>query len=298
MRNISWQTDFRRNVPYKQGDEMEFSWLFSGDAPRNIALDIAHIKDSLDIEHIFLDDTEIQESDLGRIHVQDASLLKITGKARKQSTEDNFQEPKIVVTPDTNTGKTTPIVAPIAATPLLQEPSNIEATETKYNSNINNLITFRGQSTESIEFVNIGEKRIQAVHASGALFVQVDRDTFSSGEYFVFFTLKNGKIITPDIRISFEHSDSLINIANITPKSLVNDADRFLVIQGNGFKKIISIQLNNNLILRNAEFQVISDQVAGVKIPKDLPPGEYYFNIMDTSSIYELKNMRFTITHS
>ena len=150
---------------------------------------------------------------------------------------------------------------------------------------------------ESIEFVNIGEKRIQGVHASGAVLVQIDRDTFTSGEYFVFFTLKSGKILTSDIRLAFEHSSALINIANITPKSLGNDSDKYVVIQGNGFKKIVSIQLSNNLILKNAEFQIINNQVAGVRIPKDLPPGEYYFNIMDTSSIYELKNMRFTITH-
>lgn len=109
------------------------------------------------------------------------------------------------------------------------------------------------------------------MYSSGILFVRLDRDTFTSGEYFVFFTLKNGKILTSEYRLSFEHSNSAINIANITPGAVPNDEDRFIVIQGNGFNKIVSIQLSNNLILKNAEFDIINDRVAGVKIPKGLP---------------------------
>ena len=177
------------------------------------------------------------------------------------------------------------------------EPAYITINETKYNSNINNLLSFRGENMDSIEFVNIGEKRIRPVYSTGTLFVQVDRDTFSTGEYFVFFTLKNGRILTSEIRLSFEHSATPINIANITPSTIRNDEDTFVVIQGNGFDKIVSVQLSNNLILKNAEFNIINDRVAGIKIPKNLPPGEYYFNIMDTVTIYELKNMKFTITN-
>lgn len=177
------------------------------------------------------------------------------------------------------------------------DPTDITIAATHYNSNINNLVTIRGNNLDTIEFMNIGEKRIRPIYSTGTLFVRIDRDTFASGEYFVFFTLKNGKILTSEYRLSFEHADSAINIANITPRLVRNNEDRFVVIQGNGFDKIISIQLSNNLILKNAEFQIINKQVAGVKIPKDLPPGEYYFNIMDTTAIYDLKNMRFTITY-
>ncbi|EKD29799.1 MAG: hypothetical protein ACD_78C00268G0002 [uncultured bacterium (gcode 4)] len=109
--------------------------------------------------------------------------------------------------------------------------------------------------------------------------------------------LKSGRILTRNEKITFEHSNARINIANITPRTIKNDAERFVVIQGNGFDKIVSIQLSNNLILKNAEFNIINAHVAGVRIPKELPPGEYYFNIMDTQSIYELRTMRFTITN-
>ncbi|MFA6090555.1 MAG: hypothetical protein WC774_02160 [Candidatus Gracilibacteria bacterium] len=108
--------------------------------------------------------------------------------------------------------------------------------------------------------------------------------------------LTTGKIITMNEKIHFQYADSKINIANITPYTIENSTDHMLVIQGNGFDKILSIQMNNNLILKNAEFTIINNRVAGVRIPKGLPPGNYYFNIMDTNSIYELKNMQFTIT--
>lgn len=181
--------------------------------------------------------------------------------------------------------------------PSEKEPSNLVFHGTKYNSNIGNLIPITGSALETIEFINIGGIGFRPVLGSGTLFVQVDRDTFASGEYFVFLQLKNGKILTRNEKIIFEHSNARINIANITPKSIQNDQERFVVIQGNGFDKIVSIQLSNNLILKNAEFNIINAHVAGVRIPKGLPAGEYYFNIMDTQSIYELRTMRFTITN-
>lgn len=295
MRNLSWQTDFRASVPYKKGDDIEYTWIFSGDSPRTIAFDLSAIKNAIDIERIELDDTEVQEKDLQNIHTKDSSLLKITGKAKNTSTSDAVVQPKIVIQEE-KAEKEEPKKEEVPQNPQT-EPSGITIAEMKYNSNINNLITLQGKNLDSIEFVNIGEKSIRPVYASGTLFVQVDRDTFATGEYLVFFALRNGKILTSDYHLTFEHSSSPINIANITPRTIRNDRERFVVVQGNGFDKIMSIQLSNNLILKNAEFKIIGKQVAGIKIPKDLPPGEYYFNIMDTGSIYELKNMKFTVTN-
>ena len=153
MRNLSWQTDFRPSVPYKKGDDMEFTWVFSGDSPRTVGFDISGVKNSLDIEHIFLDDKEIQEADLKNIHVQSSSLLKITGKALKLSTDDVFVEPKIT-TKEESTQKNIDVSSTGSAVPE-KEPSLIRADQTEYNSNINNLLTLHGESLDNIEFVNI-----------------------------------------------------------------------------------------------------------------------------------------------
>lgn len=295
MRNLTWQTDFRTSVPYKKGDNIEYTLVLSWDSPRNIAVDLSSIKNSIDIERIELDDTEIQEKDLISIHTKDSSLLKITGKAKNTSTTDLVIPPKVTITREIV--KKEEIKEKIPTQVTLLEPTDIVINQINYNSNINNLVALHGKDLDSIEFVNIWEKRIRPVYSSGTLFIQIDHDAFSTGEYFVFFTLKNGKILTSEYRLSFEYSPSAINISNISPQSIQNNEDRFIVIQWNGFDKIVSIQLSNNLILKNAEFNIINKQVAGVKIPKGLPIWEYYFNIMDTSSIYELKNMRFTITN-
>jgi len=182
---------------------------------------------------------------------------------------------------------------------IWQNITNIpHLTQTHYNSNIANLLTITGSGYENIEYINIGGASIRTIFSSGNVFIPIEKNLFSSGEYFLFFGLKNGQVIASNQKITFIHSEALINIANISPNILQNSEERYIVIQWNGFNKIISIQLSNNLILRNAEFKIINDQVAGVRIPKDLLPGTYYFNIMDTNSIYELKDMIFTIINT
>ena len=295
MRNASWQTDFRHRVPYKKGDNLEYVLVFSGNFPRGIAINVSTIKNFLDIERMEWDEKEILEKDLSNLRTENSSLLKIIGKAKNTSTESGIPKPEVTVKEEIATEEKPEIEKSVQIPQAEPIGSTVDAT--RYNSNINNLIVFRGENIESVEFVNIGEKRIRPAYASGTLFVQVDKDTFTTGGYFVFFTLKNGRIFPSDHRIFFEHSSSAINIANITPKTLRNSEESFIVIQGNGFDKIVSVQLSNNLILKNAEFKIINNRVAGVKIPKGLPPGEYYFNIMDTATIHELKNMRFTITN-
>jgi len=297
VRNLTWQTDFLPSVPYKKWDILEFTSIFSLTHPRNIGLDISLIKSLIDIERIELDGKTVSEKDLSEIHITESALLKITGRAKNMSTPESEKQD---ISPTLVTNTEVEIIKEVTEEvdiPPEKEPSNLVFHGTKYNSNINNLISITGSGLESIEFVNIGGIGFRPVLGSGTLFVQVDRDVFASGEYFVFLQLRNGKILTRNEKITFEHSNARINIANITPKSIRNDAERFVVIQGNGFDKIVSIQLSNNLILKNAEFNIINTHVAGVRIPKDLPPWEYYFNIMDTQSIYELRTMRFTITN-
>ncbi|MDD2892161.1 MAG: hypothetical protein PHQ95_04300 [Candidatus Gracilibacteria bacterium] len=295
MRNLTWQTDFQKNIPFKKGDMIEYTEIYSSDTPRDLALDISSLKKLLDITQIELDGQIISEDTISNLHLKDTSSLKIIGKAKTTNTNDIDNIPTITTTTlrTLKEEETIPNIENIPDT----EPQNITLQEIQYNSNINNLISITGTNLARISLVNIGGVGFKPITGSGILYVQVSKDTFATGEYFVFFELNNGKIITLNDKITFQHSSALINIANITPNTLKNDMDRYLVIQGNGFDKIISIQLSNNLILKNAEFHIINKQVAEVKIPKGLPIGEYYFNIMDTSSIYELHDMKFTITH-
>lgn len=272
VRNLTWQTDFLPSVPYKKGDLLEFTSIFSLTHPRELGLDISRIKSLINIERIELDGRTISENELSKIRITESGLLKITGRAKNMSTPESEKldiSPVLVTNVEVEVPKELPKETDI---PAEKEPSNLVWYGTKYNSNIGNLIPITGSGLETIEFVNIGGIGFRPVLGSGTLFVQVDRDTFASGEYFTFLQLKNGKILTQNEKITFEHSNARINIANITPKSIRNDQERFVVIQGNGFDKIVSIQLSNNLILKNAEFNIINSHVAGVRIPKGLPP--------------------------
>lgn len=296
MRNLSWQTDFARFIPYKKGDTLEFISSLSSSDPEEVRIDISNLKNHIDIDSIELNGEKVSEDILTSVRTQDSSFLKVTGKS-KNPQDDNFSiENLIKITPLKIEKKIEKKENIVLMSGSLSVPSSISIPLTFFNSNINNLIRITGNNLENVDIVNIGWITFHPVLSSGSLFVQVERDTFATGEYFLFFGLKNGQIVAGNDKIHFEHSSEKINIANITPKNIPNNEDRFLVIQWNGFDKIISVQLSNNVILKNAEFHIINNQVAGVKIPKWLAPGDYYFNIMDTGTIYELKTMHFTIT--
>ena len=144
--------------------------------------------------------------------------------------------------------------------------------------------------------MNIGGQSFRPTLRDGVLYVSVPRDSFAGGEYFVFFQLKGGNIVPDDTKVTFAYATGSINIAHITPSTISSTSDQFIVAQGNGFGRIVSIQLNNSLILQNAQFQIINDRVLAVRIPKGLPAGQYFLNIMDTESISEIRNVSFTIT--
>ena len=111
------------------------------------------------------------------------------------------------------------------------EPTHIILGTVNFNSNIANLLPITGDNLKSIAFVNIGGTGFKPVLGSGSLFVTIPRDTFATGDYFVLLQLTDGKIVSLNEKISFTHSDSRINIANITPGVIRNDQERFVVIQ-------------------------------------------------------------------
>ena len=61
-------------------------------------------------------------------------------------------------------------------------------------------------------------------------------------------------------------------------------------------KKVISLQLGNGFVFKTPSFEVVTDEVMIVKIPKDLSAGTYHFNMMDTSGIYPSQAASLTIT--
>lgn len=136
------------------------------------------------------------------------------------------------------------------------------------SSNIDQLMPLAGKNLDAIDRVVVGEVSFQGSFQAGKFFYIIPKNTFGNGEYFVGLYLKNGQLVPTNIKLSFTYNSNPINIAAITPNIIKNDQDRYVVVQGNGFKKMISIQLSNNLIFKNALFTIVNDQVVSIKIPK------------------------------
>ena len=290
-----------KEVPANQGDSVEYTSILKPASPQIVSVSVDALISHLDAVQISIDGRSVDPSELAHLTLTGSSLMKITGRVRDaQATHvpiDTLVRVQTVsviptdttttVSPDTASGST----GTVAAT----TPSHVHFTETHFSSEINNLLQIDGDDLESVEYVNIGGQSLRPSLRDGHLFVGMPHGVFGSGEYFVFFQLKNKQIVSEDVQIAFEAGTGSVRIANITPNIITNNENSVIVAQGSGFKKIVSIQLNNSVILRKVEFDIVNDQVLVLRIPKGLAAGAYYLNIMDTDSISEVRNVFFTV---
>lgn len=87
-----------------------------------------------------------------------------------------------------------------------------------------------------------------------------------------------------------------MGVSYVTPASVPNSRESYVTLQGRGFSKVVSIQLSNSLVIKNASFRAVDDAVAIVKIPAGIPPGEYAMNVMDVKGISSPRNAVIRIT--
>lgn len=298
IKNTSTQTAYEKNTFYKKWDLLDFISFINFGNNKRIWLDLSWIKNNLDINDIYINDNKVDESKIDSLYLSWMTIVKVIWKAKTNNLDWNINQNNLIkvniLEEQNNEEETKEIVAPIKQ---WKEPSNIKLLNANFSSNINNLLQIKWKNLEEIGFVNIWWFSIKPQFDSWILLVSLDKDIFASWEYFLFFQLKNWTIIPTENKITFTHDQQRINIANLTPSIIRNNEDRFIVIQWNGFNKIISVQLNNNVILKNTSYNVINDNVAAIKIPRWLAEWTYYFNIMDIDKIYELKNNTFNITN-
>ncbi|MBW7954503.1 hypothetical protein H3C61_01690 [Candidatus Gracilibacteria bacterium] len=288
FKNITWDTKLLKNIPFNNGNEIELNLLIPGDGKNNISLNKDKLK-SLNIEKIIVNDKEVglNESDFKNV-----DNIKIIGKSKNNGilNENDFND---IINIKEDKKEEIEIKNDIKKS--LTGSININLDKYNLNSNINNLIKISGDKKYLIKYVNIGGINLTPIIDKEDIFLSIEKNTFGEGEYFIILQMIDNSIHTLDKKIFFSFSDTETNIANITPKSIKNDTDNIIVLQGNGFSKVISLQLSNNTILKNASFEIISDQVMSVKIPKNLDKGTYFFNIMTTKGIINLKNNTFII---
>lgn len=95
----------------------------------------------------------------------------------------------------------------------------------------------------------------------------VDRGSFVDGDYFVAAYAKDGKLVPVKGKLSFRSDQQSVGVSFVTPSSVPNSRDAYVTLQGRGFSKVVSIQLSNSLVIKNASFRSVDDTVAIVKIP-------------------------------
>lgn len=92
----------------------------------------------------------------------------------------------------------------------------------------------------------------------------------------------DGRYLRPtDISLRFADLPTRsVEIHAVTPDAIPNDTPANIVLQGRGFDRVVSLQLNNTYILKSTEFTRINDRVMVVEVPDGLDPGAYFLNIM------------------
>jgi len=300
IKNTTTESAYQKNAYFKKWDLLDYISFINFWDNTQIWLDLSWIKNNLDIDSIYINDIKKEEWDLNNLNLKWMTIIKIVWKAKINNLDGKIKQDnliKINVVKESETKNTEEDNETDKIITKVKVPNNISLINSNFSSNINNLLQIKWNNLDTIDYVNIWWFSIKPQSDTWVLLVSLDKNIFASWEYFLFFQLKNWEIMPTENKITFVHSQQKINIANLTPTSINNTEDRFIVIQWNWFKKIISVQLNNNMILKGTSFNVINDNVAAIKIPKWLTAWLYYFNIMDTDRIYELKDNTFNITN-
>lgn len=289
IKNNTWWTYNENNTPYRIWDEIEHIFIIYKNQKTKVDINIDSLEKNINIKEINIDWKNIKKSDLKNLIIDKESILKIKWIAKI----DNSQNIDKIEIKDLEKIKSIDATWSLLSTWTI----NFEIKNNNFNGNINNILEIDWKWLEQIDYVNIWWISFKWKYENNKFYILIDKWTFGSWDFFLMFKLNNWTIITSNKKINFYYSQDKVNISNITPKIIKNDIDRYIVVQWNWFSKIVSIQLNNNIILKSTEYEIINDNVLSVKIPKWLNPWDYYINIMDTNNIYQINYIKFNITN-
>ena len=326
IKNINWDSPLQKTVPYVIWNKIELYYILDSAVWNDISINLSLLTEKFDISSIFIWEKELELSDNINFKITKNTPLKITGIAKNNSNYDEKKLRELIKintsfskknenksinnfwnnTKDTSneSWETKENISVIDGNiwsvkdEIISQNNfdDLKFNETSFNSNINNLLEISWKNIDKIQFLNIWSYSFSPTIKNSKAYFLINENTFNSGNYFVFIQPIEWKIIPLETQINFTFTNSQISIANITPNIVNNTNDSYIVLQWKWFSDIISLQLNNNIILQKTSFNIINDKVLSVKIDKQLDPWKYHFNIMTTDNIINLDNMTFTIT--
>lgn len=288
IKNSSWNTDFLNEVSSKKNDKIELLFILKQKKSSIWKIDYSQIEKNIEIENIFIDEKEVNKNQ--EVTLNKDSSIKIIWKSKQNNILKNdelnidIENKQNIEIDEDNTIKQVENKNII----LKINTKNIEVFK-------DNLIALDWENLDFIENIIIWNNSFNTIKIWEKYFLAIEKNILDSWKQSIKILDKNQKKIDYKNDINFVKNDNSIKIFDITPKELNKDKKSNIVLQWSWFSKIISIQINNNTILEQSNFEIISDNLAIVKLPKDLEIWDYYLNIMWTDKIYEIKNIFFTI---
>lgn len=293
IKNNTWNVPLSKDVPYKKWDEVELIYILKNWADILASININKLKELIEISEINYNWKKYKN--LKEIEIlKDPKILKIIWKAKvNHNIWEEINELEIIKIKEIEIVENE---EKIIKEDITEVPVNIKISNNYFSSNINNILILNWQNIDNIDFVLIWEKSFKPIIEDNIAYIPIEKNTFNSWEYFILIQSKTWEIKSINNKIKFNYINQKINIAHINPMKIGNKIDNYIILQWNWFNKLISLQLSNNIILENAQFQIINDNVVMVKIPKNISEWNYTFNLMDTDWIYE-DNKILTITN-
>lgn len=297
IKNSKWGTQLQTNMPYSIGNSLEFYYILDPNTSEGRAkVNLEKLSEKIDITNIEFWEKQIDVDTNINFNLKKNTPLKISWVAKVNNNSNDSDTSDLLdieIIPNTIAEE---IAISPEATETLKIPTNIWISETIFQSNLNNLLEISGDNIENILYVTIGWNSFVPTFKNGKMYVFIEKAIFQTGNYFILLQTKNNKIITLEKNISFFYVDADVSVTHITPNIVSNRKNSWIVLQGDWFNKIISIQLNNNLILKDTAFEVISNWVLQLQIPKSLAPGRYNINVLTTQDIINIDTIFFTVT--
>lgn len=284
IKNNTWNVPLSKDVPYKKWDEVELIYILRNWVDILANININKLKKLIEISEINYNWKKYKN--LKEIEIlKDPKILKIIWKAKvNHNIWEEINELEIIKIKEIEIVENE---EKIIKEDVTEVPVNIKISNNYFSSNINNILILNWQNIDNIDFVLIWEKSFKPIIEDNIAYIPIEKNTFNSWEYFILIQSKTWEIKSINNKIKFNYINQKINIAHINPIKIWNKIDNYIILQWNWFNKLISLQLSNNIILENAQFQIINDNVVMVKIPKNISEWNYTFNLMDIDWIYE-----------
>jgi len=291
IKNESWNTDFVNEVPYKKNDNLELLLFIENKNSSSAKIDYSEIEKNINIKKIIVNDQEINKNDKIELKKWVWVWIIIEGSAKNNWIFNNDTlKVKYKIEERNNDFE-----EKIDTLSLENKKIKFNLSKKNFETYKDNLIQIYWENLDFIKELKIWNYKFSLNKIWDNYYLPIEKNTIKKWTYNITLTdYKNNNYFYKNL-ISFNDDENNIKIYDIVPKKVDNKIQKKLVIQWVWFSKIISIQINNNTILESSSFEIISDNLVIINLPKNLLKWNYYLNIMWTDKIYEIKNIFFTI---